>query len=377
MREAPVPRSARAFTVSTSNFVATLAVILLCIVVFLAADFSLARIDRDASAARADALYVEGGDLLAHGAPGDAADRFASALAIERTNVTYELALGQALLADGRLAEAEAALSVLLARAETNGAANLFMARVLERERRPGEAKSFYHRAIYGTWGADSVSARLAARLELIELLALERSRGELLAELLPLDGTLPDSAALKRRVGRLFIIAGAPARGASVFRSLLKRDAEDGDAYAGMGEAALAEGNYRTARADFLRAAELKPGDSVIATRAALADTIAAINPMDASVPAHGRFLRARSLLARTIAVAEACGGQRTVSGLRGDSVSSALLRTVHPRDEEAESERLLPLASAVYDALPGTCTASRRPADEALALIQSRLPR
>ena len=46
----------------------------------------------------------------------------------------------------------------LLERAENDGAVNLTMAHVMVREKSDQEAKAYFHRAIFGRWGADSLT---------------------------------------------------------------------------------------------------------------------------------------------------------------------------------------------------------------------------
>jgi predicted Zn-dependent protease len=262
-------------TASTSAFVATFAVILIATALLLSLDLLLARIDRRESDAHAANEYSDGLALLASGRPGEAADMFEAAAAIDRGNVSYGLALGEALLEEGRISDAEATLKPLLDRAENDGAVNLTMAHVMLRENKIQEVKAYLHRAIFGRWGADSLARRTQARFELIDLLARSGSPRELLAELLPLEETSPDSTALRRRLGHLFILAGSPARAAAIFREMVRRDASDADAYAGLGEAALALGNLRTARADLAEASRLRPDDANIAHKLATADTV------------------------------------------------------------------------------------------------------
>src|SRR6476619_3543126 len=96
-----------------------------------------------------------------------------------------------------------------------------------------------------------------------------------MLAELLPLQATLPDSPAVRRHVAHLFLQAGSPRRAMDILREFLGRDSRDADAYAGMAEAALALGNFATARADYAAAMRLQPDDARLAARSALADSV------------------------------------------------------------------------------------------------------
>src|ERR1041385_7171871 len=91
----------------------------------------------------------------------------------------------------------------LLTRAESDGAVNDALARVLEREGRDEDAKAYFHRAIYGRWSTDTVANRQRVRFELIELLARRHDDRELVAELLPFQDAPADSVALRRRGAR------------------------------------------------------------------------------------------------------------------------------------------------------------------------------
>src|ERR1044071_5857167 len=99
---------------SASIFVATLIGIVVLIALLLSLDLFLARVDRRESDAHAADEYAEGLRLLAVGRAEDAGVRFGAAVAIDRQNVNYALALGQAMLEEGRITDAEATLKALL-----------------------------------------------------------------------------------------------------------------------------------------------------------------------------------------------------------------------------------------------------------------------
>jgi tetratricopeptide (TPR) repeat protein len=193
---------------STPIFVATLASLLALILVLLFLDLALARIDRNESSAHAARLFDEGKKLLAAGNAHEAGDRFASAAAIARNNTAYSLGVAEAMMGEGRNEDAEHTLADALGRAENDGAVNLQMARLLERTGRGGEATDYFHRAIFGRWDADSMQRRIDARFELIDALARRKDGSAMLAELLPLEATLPDSTAVRRRLAHLFLEA-------------------------------------------------------------------------------------------------------------------------------------------------------------------------
>ncbi len=341
---------------STSNlrFGMTLFVAGIVMAVLLAADLALARMDARESRVEAAALYEQGRVLLVQGKARRAGDRFATALSMERGNLSYALALAQATLQDGRVQEAGHTLQDLLGRAETDGAANLLMARVLLREYRPADAKSYFHRAIYGKWGADSASRSVAARLELIDLLAARHEESELLAELLPLEAIPNDSLAPRRRLAHLFIDAGAPDRASVIFRALLRDNPRDADAYAGMGEAALALGNFHTARADYAQAVRLGPDDARIGARAAVADTVYAISPSVRGIGAAARDERSRALLEAVTRRMDGCAG--AWQSALADSAHATLAR-IAPKKNMGSADAQASLAGDLWSARPAAC--------------------
>ncbi|MEO8561296.1 MAG: tetratricopeptide repeat protein [bacterium] len=360
---------------SAPEFVATFAALLVTIVIFLFVDTWLARVDREESRAHAASLYAEGRELLAAHKTAESRDRFASAVAIERTNVSYEVGLAEATLADGHATEAGRTLQSVLDRAETDGAANLLMARVLVREGRPEEATSFYHRAIYGRWRSDSLTQRIRTRFELIELLARRHSQAELLAELLPIQDDSPDSLALRMRVGHLFIQAGSPARGADIFRKVLRESPDDADAYVGMGEAALALGNFRTARTDLAAAARLRPGDMAIANRLLLADTTLALDPTQRGLGEREREARARRLLAISLGFHLRCvSGTARPPEAVVDSARRMLATTPARGPEGARSDAALSLAAVLAPSQPERCGVMPSLPERAMLLWQAK---
>ncbi len=359
-------------TASAPVFVATFAMVLVATVLLLFVDLAVARVDRRESGAHAATEYDAGVALLTAGRPADAVDHFGTAVSIERGNVNYSLALGQAMLEAGRTADAEKTIKALLDRAENDGAVNLTMAHVMLRENRLEDANAYFHRAIFGRWGADSTQQRTQARFELIDLLARTGATRELLAELLPFEAAPPDSVALRRRLGRLFILAGAPARATTMFRELLRLDPHDGDAYEGLGEAALALGNFRTARGHFVEAARLEPGDTRIAGRLAVTDTVLSLDPTARDISSADRLSRSRIVLARTLAAVARCG--QPPDAASADS-ARVLLSPAAKESADALSDAMLASAVDLWTARSVSCVPGVRDDDEVVRFIQRRI--
>jgi tetratricopeptide (TPR) repeat protein len=368
MEMAPLP------TASASRFLATFAIIIIAIIALLFVDAWLARVDRAESRALAAHLYADGRALLLAHRPRDAADRFAAAVATDRGVSAYDLGLAEAMLDDGRPLEAERTLVGVLMRTQTDARANLVMARAQLKQAHFAEARSYYHRAIFGRWETDSLAQRLHARLELIQLLLRQHAQREVLAELLPIQEEAPDSVGLQRVLGHLFIQAGSPSRGIEIFRNVLKRFPDDGDAYTGMGEAALAMGNYRTARADFAVASRLAPHDSTLAAKLRLADTALAFDPLLRGLSHRERAERSRQLLALTLALSTRCAAKAADATALADSASRMLRTTAARRSGEDEGDAFVSLAADLWGSARDSCRTTSV-SDAALRLVLDRL--
>jgi tetratricopeptide (TPR) repeat protein len=189
------------------------------------------------------------------------------------------------------------------------------------------------------------------------------------LAELLPFEDVPPDSIALRRRLGRLFLLARSPARAATMFRSVRRRDPSDGEAYAGMGDAALAQGNFRTAKADFGEAAARRPDDPRLPDRLALVDTILALDPGVNGLAPDEQFERSRRLLARTLDAAARCGDPPSSAASARELVG----RVPSAPTRRATGEAMVAAAVELWNARSPRCDAAI--SDEALRAVLAHL--
>lgn len=370
----PDPAS-RPAAANAGVFLATFALILLAMAGLFAADLFLAGLERRELRAEARHLYEEGVSLSGRGRQKEAVDRFQSAVAAERTNPVYQRALADAMLATGKPAEARAIAAGRLQREPADAAASLLVARALVREGNPAEAISYYHRAIYGIWDQDPAANKVRSRFELVDVLARMGAQRELLAELLPLQDQAPTDRETRKRIAYLFLDAGAPTRAIEIFRALLKHGRDPGT-YAGLGEAELARGNYRSARANFVTAAELAPGDSTVARRLALTQRVIGLDPTQRGIGSAEEYRRSIELLGLTLQAADRCltgaaaGNQGVVDSAR------AVLVARPPRTGRHDAvEANLDLAERIWDLRRAGCPAGPTPAEEPMALVLERL--
>jgi tetratricopeptide (TPR) repeat protein len=345
---------------SAGAFVATFALVFAAIAALFAVDTFLAETDQVASRAEARRLFSEGERLQAQGDTPEAIERLRSAVAAERLNPVYQRGLAAALLAAGRLSDVQTVLSERLQHDPTDAEASLLMARALARKRETRQAIAFYHRAIFGEWGETQRAHRVAARFELVELLAAEHARPELLAELLPLESEAPQDAATRKRIARLFLVAGSPAQAIAIFRDVVRANRGDDDGYAGLGEAELQQGNYRSARRAFATALTLRPGDPRITSRLDLCDRALALDPTQRGVDASEQDRRSAALLRLTVTAVDSCTGlgpTAPVSALL-DSARGTLARPLGAgASPGAAVETRVNLAERIWQARPPGC--------------------
>jgi tetratricopeptide (TPR) repeat protein len=177
-------------------------------------DMLLERAEQAELAAQAQHAYRQGCRLLAAGHTNDALDALRRAHAMERENATYELELIAALTAAAKTAEAEPLMDEVLDMDRNAGPANLVAARLKLKEGKIVDAEAYYHRTIYGTWPQHAEAHRIAARMELIELLIAKNQKQDLLAELLPLEEEAKNDPAIRARIAAWFLQAGSPGSG-------------------------------------------------------------------------------------------------------------------------------------------------------------------
>jgi Flp pilus assembly protein TadD len=252
--------------------------------------------------------YLAGSRLLRAGKADEAVETLRTAHALVRENIEYELALVTALTDAGRTAEADPLMDDALQREPNDGQTNLIAARLAAKKGNAVQAESWYHRAIYGEWPDRAASRRLAARMELVDLLASKEQRQELLAELISLQAEAPEDVAMQRRLAQLFLAAGAPGRAAGVYQALIAKNPGDRDADAGLGEAELENGQYRDAHMAFFRAFLHNPNDASIRARLELLNTVTALDPTPRQLPTAEKYRRSLLILGMARASLEQC---------------------------------------------------------------------
>ena len=363
-------------TASTSEFLLTFTVILVTILMLLAFDTALARIDRHANTVAALAEYKTGQRLFMARRTEESVDHFRAAATLDRDHSIYTVGLAQAILAQGRAPVADQLLRPVLDRDPKDGPANLQLARVLVTEGKADEAKSYYRLAIIGNWqGTDAERNRTAARSELIDLLAQSGDKEDLLSELLPLqDQAQSDSA--RRKVAHLFVVAGSPDRASDMYRAILRQNPRDAEAYVGLAEATLATGNFNSARDHLEAAQKIAPDDTLIKHRMALTDSVIAMDPGQRGLAVDEQLRRSRALVQRTITAARKCldvSSPEVAAAL--DSVTRGLVASAADIPRAQAIEENLSIAGTIWRMRGTRCSTQEKPEEEALRLIQEKI--
>jgi tetratricopeptide (TPR) repeat protein len=368
-----------------------IAIIVIAIAGLTALDVFLEKTQQAELESSAQRFYLDGTRLLKQGKAEQAVELLRRAHALVRQNANYELELINALMAAGKIDEAEPLMNEVLQREPNDGRANLIAARLSVKKGRTADAEAYYHRAIYGEWPGGSGNAddsgqaarhQISARMELIDFLVEKGKKQELLAELLPLEEEAGNDPVIEKKLGRLFLVAGSPSRAADVYRALIQQDPKDPEAYAGLGEAELEQGRYREAKAAFVTAVAHKPDDASLRERMQLANTMTALDPTPRQLASVEKYRRGLRILELSRASLERCVASHPyVSSNQADELlkaaQDALSRKAPAHVTNELAEETLGLAEKMWQARIKMCGASTSAEEEPLRLIMERLAR
>ncbi len=358
------------------------AVILIVVVCLAGVDRFLARVESDEVRDTAQKSYLTGSRLLSEGKAGEAVNFLRDAHSLQRQNPEYELQLITALAADGKIAEAEPLLTDVLQSDPNGGPANLIAARLMNLKGNTSDAEAYYHRAIFGGWSGDKGARRVAARMELIDLLARKDQKQELLAELISLEAESPASDDIRKRLGKLFLVAGAPGRAASIYAALIEKDPKDIAAYEGMGDAELGQNQYRAAHEAFLGAYLRDPNNASVRAHLQTLDTVTEIDPTLRRLTSAEKYRRSIRILEMTRATLDQCLAKNPPGNSGSSDENQQLFQTAdaalaqkepaHVTNEVAEG--VLSLAEKLWHAEKAKCEGDASDQD-AINLIMRKL--
>jgi len=342
-------------------------------------DLFLAKTERESVRSEAQALDQQGEQLLKQGRAREAEDLLRRAYSMQRDNRQYHLDYVAALVAAGRLDDADANLAVLLQADPDNGPANLLAARLMKREGKIPQAESHFHRAIYGVWPDNPEAHRTSVRLELADLLAARGDQQKLLAELLPLENEAGGDAAKLKKIAQLFLASGSSQRSEIVYRKLIDLTPGDADAFAGLGRVELTQGDYHGALSAFENALQLGAGPAV-EREVDLARTMTLIDPTSRSLSSADKYARSMAIVKLAYDALSSCTAGRNVPAdveqMLAGTQNLFSSRKPGPITNELAEARLA-LAQRLWQARLRICGASTSSAEESLRLILAKLSR
>jgi tetratricopeptide (TPR) repeat protein len=230
--------------------------------------------------AQQEALVAEwfrrGSADLTNGKPRPALEDFRNALSYDPDNAVVQLHLAEALLADGRPAEARSYLVNLWERTPGSGQVNLDLAHASEQLGEMAQAVRYYRGSILGSWEDQSASRRRSVRLTLCDFLLSRGRVNEAEAEIAGLAADTPATdGILREEVGRLYLRAKEPGRALSEFEAALETNPRESQWLADAGRAAYEAGDYLKAETYFSKADRENPSPEIHALLVLVRDVL------------------------------------------------------------------------------------------------------
>ncbi len=349
---------------------------LLIVVILLAGFFTYFYHSRRLS--RAEEHYQTGQKLEAAGQLQEAIEQYRAALSISHRS-RDRLALSEALLSVGRLNEAGVYLRELVRENPNSGSSNLGLARIAVQQGRQQEAIDYYHRAIFGSWPEKASERKLYTQIELAETLHRFHKRTQAQAELLSLTAVMPEDNSIRSKIGRLLLDYGLPKESARVFQAILRESPEDANAYGALGEAELAQNNYRSAQDAFKSALDRDPGKAFYQQQLNLIEQILALDPTLRGLNRKQKYQSSRKLLEASLDSLDRCLSSLSPPAPEPASELSRtarkrLLRRVTPRSYADAAESNIELAIQVWNSRNDACGPPAE-TDAALARVHAQL--
>jgi tetratricopeptide (TPR) repeat protein len=237
--------------------------------------------------------YTQGEQALQKGNAVEALSDFRSARFNQPTDPAYQLRLASALVAMGRLDEAQAYLSRLWESDPVDGPVNLELGLLAMKIGDVPHVITYFHSAIDGVWNSQPVH-RWQLREELVEYLIDHGRRDEALAELTALSAETSNNASRRTQVGNLFLKIQDYGLALKEYRRVLALDRKQPQAWLGAGKAAFALGDYRTARSELAHAVAENPTNPEASRLLHLATRVIEVDAFDPRVPVSERYRRA-----------------------------------------------------------------------------------
>lgn len=316
--------------------------------------------------------FARGETLMRSGDPAGAVDAYQRAVATNRTELRYALALGRAFTAAGDDGSARALLTSWRATVPESAELNLQLARLAAARHDVAEAVRFYNFVLYAPPAASEDPARPDLRFELARFLVAHDQSSQAIAELV-VATERPLSRDARLEASALFNRAGDQRAALDQYRLVLRDDGANRTALIGVANTQFNLGDYTSARDAFRAAAPLTGPSLEIAE---VTDLVLENDPLMPRLPAVQRARRLRDTIAYLYDRFAACEAS-TIDPDGHAAIASALgnaSRSLRLRPDAADT--IAHAADAVDGAVrwaaskcPATTTRSR-----ALGLIAAR---
>jgi tetratricopeptide (TPR) repeat protein len=258
--------------------------------------------------------FNRGNQAMQANAPKFAADAYRTALNYDRENSEYRLRLAQALLADGRLAEAHAHLISLWEEEPASGAVNLTLARIETKRGHSPTAIRYYNDSINGVWQDDPRKHRTEVRFELAQYLLQQRNLPRAQAELLALLADAPADPPDLLRLGNMLLEVNEPAHALQAFNTLVSKDEGNARAWLGAAKAYLALGKYAEAESASAEAMEHDPSLPGAKEQLELTREILRLNPALRGLPLAERASRVAKAFDAALKRLRSCAAAKSI---------------------------------------------------------------
>lgn len=335
---------------------------------------------RSQRAGRAEQYGLSGDRLMKSGRYQEAIEQYRSALSISHSGKD-RLALAEALIKASRWNEAEIYFGDLVRENPDSSSVNLGLGRIAVQRGDAPMAVDYYHKAIYGGLPDPSAKDRISMRMELIGFLGKSGRVKQAQVELLTLIAENPDDLEVQKQSAFLLLDYGMPMESAQAFREIVKKSAQDAKALAGLGRAAFAMRDYRTAQRAFNSALSKNPHDAESRQKLERVERILEQDPNLRGLKAAERYDRSRKLLGATLQSLDQCLAREawplTVSETETVNAARRLLasRQKKPHSYIDEMESNLNLAEQLWKVRVNACGPPNA-SEEILSLLMVPVP-
>jgi CIC family chloride channel protein len=335
---------------------------------------------RSQRAERAEQFAVSASDLMKNGRYQEAIERYRGALSISHSSKD-RLALATALVKANRWNEAEIYLKELVRETPDSGPVNLGLGRIAVQRGNFQNAINYYHKSIYGNWPDKSQTDRIEIRMELVRALSKAGRSTQVRAELLALMTETPEDEAVRKQVARWLLDYGMATESAQLYQEIVKKNAQDAEAYAGLGHAEFSLGNFRLAQQAYKAALRRNPADAKSAKQLGIAEQILALDPSVRGLKASEKYSRSRSLIEAVLQSLDECAAIQKkplpdAAGEMTDAARKSLARKSRPRSYGDATESNLDLAELLWKVRVDSCGSPQAPGN-VLGTLMNQLSR